>query len=55
MDQPSRFSISARDLHSLLGTATAPVLVDVSRPEDFETDAFLWRDDRRGLAASLNR
>jgi rhodanese-related sulfurtransferase len=57
MDQPSRFSISATDLYSQLGTANAPMLVDVRRDDAFDADsvqiisairflpgeAFLWR------------
>jgi rhodanese-related sulfurtransferase len=58
MDQTSRFSISALELSTKIGVATAPLIIDVRAPEDYHrdnakivgavrrvpADTFLWRD-----------
>jgi rhodanese-related sulfurtransferase len=59
MDGPGAFSIPAADVYAQLGTASAPLLLDVREPRAFEADpvqiigsvprppadAFLWRPD----------
>jgi len=38
MDGEGRFTISARNLYSRLGTAAAPIVVDVRRSPAFDAD-----------------
>ena len=40
MDE-DRYSISASDLYRRLGTAAAPLLIDVRRSSDFEADEWI--------------
>ena len=54
MDE-GRFSISASDLYRRLGTAAAPLLIDVRRSSDFEADEWIIAGAVRRLPEEIKR
>ncbi len=54
MDSEGRFSISARNLYSRLGTATAPIVVDVRRGPGFDADDTIIVGAVRRLPAEVD-
>jgi rhodanese-related sulfurtransferase len=54
MDSEGRFSISARNLYSRLGTATAPIVIDVRRSAAFDADDTMIVGAIRRLPAEVD-
>src|SRR5689334_4828594 len=54
MDE-GRFSISASDLYRGLGTAAAPLLIDVRRSSVFEADEWIIASAVRGPPEEIER